>query len=128
MTSYRTPLARVRGLGSAKHGVGDFIVQRVSGAALVFLLLWGLASALGVARGGYDGAERWLHAPLNAAGLVLIIAVAVIHMQIGMREIIVDYFERNATKALLLVLNTFVAWVAGAIGVLSVLIVAIGGR
>jgi succinate dehydrogenase / fumarate reductase, membrane anchor subunit len=126
MTSYRTPLARVRGLGSAKHGVGDFIVQRVSGAALVVLLLWGLLSGIGLARAGFDGAARWLHAPLNAAGLVLIIVVAVMHMQIGMREIIIDYIGRTSTKAALLVLNTFIAWFAGALGVLAVVIVAIG--
>jgi succinate dehydrogenase / fumarate reductase membrane anchor subunit len=128
MTTYRTPLARVRGLGAAKHGVGDFIVQRVSGAALVILLLWGGLSAIPLARGGFEGAAHWLHAPLNAAGLSLIIVVAVIHMQIGMREIIIDYIERTATKAALLVLNTFIAWFAGALGVLSVVIVAIGSR
>jgi succinate dehydrogenase / fumarate reductase membrane anchor subunit len=128
MTTYRTPLARVRGLGAAKHGVGDFIVQRVSGAALVLLLLWGVVSIVPLARGGFDVAARWLHAPLNAAGLALIVVVAVIHMQIGMREIIIDYIERTATKAALLVLNTFIAWFAGALGVLSVIIVAMGSR
>jgi succinate dehydrogenase membrane anchor subunit len=128
MTSYRTPLGRVRGLGSAKHGVGDFIVQRVSGAALVILLLWGALSAVAVARGGFEGAAHWLHAPFNAAGLALVVIVAVLHMQIGMREIIIDYIERTPTKAALLVLNTFIAWSAGALGVLSVVIVAIGGR
>ncbi len=29
MTSYRTSLGRARGLGSAKHSVGPWIVQRV---------------------------------------------------------------------------------------------------
>jgi succinate dehydrogenase / fumarate reductase membrane anchor subunit len=128
MTSYRTPLGRVRGLGAAKQGVGDFIVQRVSGAALVVLLLWGALSAIGLARGGFEGAVHWLHAPLDAAGLSLIILVAVMHMQIGMREIIIDYIDRTSTKAALLVLNTFIAWFAGAVGVLAVVIVAIGSR
>ncbi len=72
--------------------------------------------------------SHWLHAPVNAAGLALIVVVAVIHMQIGMREIIIDYIERTATKAALLVLNTFIAWFAGALGVLCVVIVAIGSR
>jgi succinate dehydrogenase / fumarate reductase membrane anchor subunit len=128
MSGYRTPLGRVRGLGAAKQGVGDFIVQRVSGAALLILLLWGTLSAIGIARGGYDVAMRWLHAPVNAAGLALIVVVAAMHMQIGMREIIIDYIERTSSKAALLVLNTFIAWSAGALGVLAVVIVAIGGR
>jgi len=42
MTGFRTPLGRARGLGSAKHGVGDFIGQRVSAVALLFLAAWGV--------------------------------------------------------------------------------------
>ena len=45
MATYRTPLGKARGLGSAKHGVGHFIAQRVSAIALVALLLWGVDSA-----------------------------------------------------------------------------------
>ncbi len=126
-TSFRTPLGRVRGLGAAKSGVGDFIGQRVSGAALVLLLLWGVYSALTVAHGGYYGASQWLRSPLNAAGLVLIIAVSSLHMQIGMRDIILDYIGRPWTKAVLLTLNVFVAWGAAVVGVLAVLKVALGG-
>ena len=37
----RTPLGRARGMGSAKHGVGHFIAQRVTAIALVLLVLWG---------------------------------------------------------------------------------------
>jgi len=49
MTSYRTPLGRVRGLGAAKHGVGHFIAQRVSAIALVLLVLWAVGSGLRLA-------------------------------------------------------------------------------
>ena len=38
MGDFRTPLARVRGLGSAKSGTGHFIAQRVSAIALVILM------------------------------------------------------------------------------------------
>jgi succinate dehydrogenase / fumarate reductase membrane anchor subunit len=124
MITYRTPLARVRGLGASKHGVGDFIIQRVSGAALVLLLLWGVYAALGVARGGYDGAARWLHSPLNTTGVVLVIAVAMLHMHIGMREIILDYIDRPITKALLLTLNVFICTAGAALGAVAVLHVA----
>ncbi|HLI66512.1 MAG TPA: succinate dehydrogenase, hydrophobic membrane anchor protein [Caulobacteraceae bacterium] len=126
MTTYRTPLGRVRGLGAAKHGVGDFIVQRLSGAALVLLLLWGVYAALGVARAGYDGAVGWLHAPINTTGVILVIAVAMLHMHIGMREIILDYIERPITKAGLLTLNVFVCAGGAALGAIAVLRVAFG--
>ena len=45
MAVVRSPLGRARGMGSSKHGVGHFIAQRVTAVALVFLVLWALASA-----------------------------------------------------------------------------------
>ena len=38
--SMRTPLARVRGLGSAKDGVHHWWMQRLTAVALVPLVLW----------------------------------------------------------------------------------------
>jgi succinate dehydrogenase / fumarate reductase membrane anchor subunit len=125
VSGYRTPLGRVRGLGSAKHGVGGFIAQRVSAAALVLLTLWGVYAALSLAKANYATAVLWLHAPLNAILMALLIGVGVFHMRIGMAEVILDYIERPTTKALLLTLNVFAAWLAGVIGVFSVLKVAL---
>jgi succinate dehydrogenase / fumarate reductase membrane anchor subunit len=127
MAVYRTPLGRARGMGSAKDGVGQFIVQRVTAAALVLLVLWGAWSALMLARGGYDDAAGWLRSPLNA-GLAVLLAVAGFwHMQLGMRVVIEDYIQRAGTKAALLVLNVFVAWAGCALTVISLLKVAFGG-
>ena len=39
MAGIRTPLGRARGMGSAKHGVGHFIAQRVTGRARLVLLV-----------------------------------------------------------------------------------------
>ena len=124
MAVIRTPLGRVRGLGSAKHGVGHFIVQRVTAAGLVILVLWGVLAALDLARGGYDGAVAWLHSPINAALASLLAVAAFWHMQLGMRVIIEDYFAKPSTKAVLLILNVFIAWAGGVLTVLSLLKVA----
>ncbi|HUZ14437.1 MAG TPA: succinate dehydrogenase, hydrophobic membrane anchor protein [Caulobacteraceae bacterium] len=124
MARVRTPLARARGLGSAKHGVGHFVVQRLTALALAGLVLWGVASVLGLARGGYDVAVMWLHAPVNIVLAVLLVVAAFWHMQIGMRVIIEDYFARTSTKSALLVLNVFVCWLGAALSVVSLLKVA----
>jgi succinate dehydrogenase / fumarate reductase membrane anchor subunit len=127
MADYRTPLGRARGLGSAKHGVGHHIAQRVSAIALIFLVLWGVASVLGLARADYESAVLWTHAPGNAILAALLIGVAAFPMQLGMRVIIEDYIEAPTTKAALLIVNLFVAWLIGAVGVFSILKVALGG-
>ncbi len=127
MASYRTPLGRARGMGAAKQGVGHFIGQRVSAAALIFLVLWGVFSALTLARGDYDAAVAWLRHPLNATLLALTIGVGSYHMQLGMRVIVEDYIAKPLNKTLLLILNVFVAWGAGALALVSLLKVAVGG-
>ncbi|HVN00177.1 MAG TPA: succinate dehydrogenase, hydrophobic membrane anchor protein [Caulobacteraceae bacterium] len=125
MALIRTPLGRARGRGASKHGVGHFIVQRVTAVALVVLVLWGLASAFNLASGDYDTAAGFLRSPVNA-GLASLLALAAFwHMQVGMQVIIEDYFARPATKAILLVLNVFVTWLAGALTILSILKVAL---
>ena len=123
--SIRTPLARARGMGSSKHGVGHFIAQRVTAVALVLLVLWALASALSLASGDYETAANWLRSPINAGLACLFAFVAFWHMQLGMRTIIEDYLARPATKAVCLILNVFICWGAGALTILSILKVAL---
>lgn len=127
MASYRTPLGRVRGLGAAKHGVGHFITQRTTGAALVVLILWGIGVALGMAKADYATTGAWLSSPWNAVPAILLIGVAFTHMNIGMRVIIEDYIHVPATKIGLLILSLFVCWAGAAVGIFSILKVAFGG-
>ena len=124
MASFRTPLGRVRGLGSAKHGVGSFIVQRTSAVALVLLVLWGVAAALNIAHMDYRITAIWLQSPFNAVPAALLIGVAFLHMHIGMREIVIDYIHKPTTRSALMLLNMFVCGAGAALGVFCVLKVA----
>ena len=121
MAGYRSPLGRARGLGAAKHGVGQFIAERVTAIALAPLVLWGIWSAILVARGGYEDAIGWITSPVNAVLLSLTLAVGFWHMQVGMRVILEDYLENTFGRVVALVLNLFVCTVACALAVFSVL-------
>jgi len=127
MASYRTPLGRVRGLGAAKHGVGHFIGQRVSAVALLFLVLWGVYSALGLAQADYAGAQAWIRSPWHAIPLAFVLGAALYHGQLGMRVVIEDYVHTPLSKNALLILSLFVCWLGAAIGIFSILKVAFGG-
>jgi succinate dehydrogenase / fumarate reductase membrane anchor subunit len=128
MASYRTPLSRARGLGSAKHGVGHWLAERVSAIALVPLVLWAVYSVLALAATDYYGAVAWLTAsPLNPVLIVLLIVIAFWHMHAGMRVVVEDYIHKNLSKAALLLLNLFVCVLAGALATFSILKVALGG-
>jgi succinate dehydrogenase / fumarate reductase membrane anchor subunit len=127
MDNYRTPLSRARGLGSAKHGVGAWIGERVGGAALVPLTLWGVFAVLRLAAGDYTFAVHWIGQPLNAVLLVLLLGISFWHMHGGLRVVIEDYIHVTLNKAALLLLNLFVCGLAGVLAVFSILKVAFGG-
>ncbi|MDP3746528.1 MAG: succinate dehydrogenase, hydrophobic membrane anchor protein [Phenylobacterium sp.] len=128
MASYRTPLGRARGLGAAKHGVGEWISERVTAVALVPLVLWGVFAVLRLAGADYAGAVAWLTAsPLNPTLMVLLVVVSFLHMHGGMRVVIEDYIEKTLSRTGLLLLNLFVCALAGTLAVFSILKVALGG-
>ena len=125
--SFRTPLSTARGLGSAKHGVGHWISERVAAVALVPLVLWAVYSCILLAGVDYYGAVEWIGSPVNATLIILTIAISFFHMQGGVRVIIEDYIYGHLTKAAALMLNVFVCGLAGALAIFSILTVALGG-
>jgi succinate dehydrogenase membrane anchor subunit len=126
MASYRTPLSRARGLGSAKHGVGAWLSERLTSIALIPLCLWAVYSGLVLATTGYDGAVAWLASPLNAVLTVLLLAIGFLHMHAGLRVVIEDYLHRKLGKGVALLLNLFVCGIAAAFSIFAVLKVALG--
>ena len=115
MVSYRTPLGRARGLGSAKHGAMHWVSERVSSIALVPLVIWLVYGVIRLAAGNYGYAVSWVRDPLNATLCVLTFAIAFSHMSAGMRVVVEDY-----------ILNLFVCGLAGALAIFSILKVALG--
>jgi succinate dehydrogenase / fumarate reductase membrane anchor subunit len=111
--SIRSPLARVRGLGSAQHGAGDWWVQRVTAIAMVPLVVWFVASVIGLAGADYVTAARWIGNPLNAVLLILLLLAMFRHAQLGLRVVIEDYVHHEGAKiGMLLVVNAVLAILA----------------
>jgi succinate dehydrogenase / fumarate reductase membrane anchor subunit len=127
MVSYRTPLSRALGLGSAKEGAGHWIGQRVSAIALVPLVIWMVYGVIRLAAGDYGFAVHWVQDPLNATLTVLTFAIAFFHMHTGMRVVVEDYIAKTLSRSALLILNLFVCGLAGALAIFSILKVALGG-
>jgi succinate dehydrogenase / fumarate reductase membrane anchor subunit len=124
--SMRTPLAKVRGLGSAKSGTGHFWLQRLTAVANLFLvsfLIWLLFTLLGA---DYDTVRRTLAKPYIAVPLLLLVLSAVTHMRLGMQTIIEDYVHSEGRKVAALVLNTFFAILVGITCVFAVLKLSFG--
>ncbi len=126
MSGFRTGLGRARGLGASKHGVGHFIAERGTGAALLLLSFWLIPFALAAARGGYVAAREMLGSPVNSALAILTLVVGLYHAMMGVRVIVEDYIERRSTKAILLLLNALIGWGAAAMGTVALLKLTFG--
>lgn len=109
MTDYRTPAARVRGLGASGHGTRTWISHRISAIALFFLapvFVWMLAMS-----GAPDplATRAFLASPAGAIITLLTLTAALSHMRTGMLEVIEDYIHTPFAKTVLVLGNTFLA-------------------
>lgn len=105
--SMRTPLSKVRGLGSAKSGSEHFWLQRVTAVANIPLVLFFLVSLIANAGGDHASVTAFLGSPIIAIVMILLIVSGVFHMRLGMQVIIEDYVHSEGLKILCLMLNTF---------------------
>ena len=103
MKSIRTPLAEVRGLGSAKKGTGEFVVQRLTSVALVVLLTLFIVIVVTLNGEPYDVWSPRFRSPLVALIMLAGILVTIVHMRIGMQVIIEDYVQGEMLKIAALV-------------------------
>ncbi|PWV63383.1 succinate dehydrogenase subunit D [Plasticicumulans acidivorans] len=127
MMSLRNPLARVRGLGSAKSGVEHWWVQRLTAVILVPLVLWFAISLISVAHADYATMKSWVGQPFNAALLVALLVTMFYHAKLGLQVVIEDYVHGEMIKLASLLAMNFVVIIAGATAVISVLKIAFGG-
>ena len=107
--SYRTPLARVRGLGSAKEGTGHFWLQRLTAASNLILVSFLICLLARLAGDDYATVKATLARPQIAVPLLLLIVSGVVHMRIGMQSIIEDYVHSQGRRIVALMLNAFFA-------------------
>src|SRR3954452_9960356 len=94
-TTLRSPLGRVRGLGSAKGGTHHWWMQRVTSAALLPLTLWFALSAASLAGASHPEAVAWIGRPLNAVLLLATIGLAFHHTAAGLQVILEDYIRQE---------------------------------
>ena len=123
----QSDLARARGTGSAKEGIGHWWMQRLTAIALVPLSLWFVISALSL--GGLDlaGFKAWLNAPGNLLLMILFVFCSFYHMMLGLQVVVEDYVHTESSKVALLVVNTLGTVFIGASCIVALLKVALGG-
>jgi succinate dehydrogenase / fumarate reductase membrane anchor subunit len=123
--SLRSPLGKVRGLGSAKNGTHHWWMQKVSAVALVPLTIWFVSSIVQMTRADYEVVINWMHSPIVAVLMLLFIIKGIYHLKLGLQVIIEDYIHSEGSKVLLQMLVTFSCVVIGTTASFSILKIAL---
>jgi succinate dehydrogenase / fumarate reductase membrane anchor subunit len=127
MNDMRTPLRRVRGLGAAREGTGHFWRIRVTSVALVVLSIYFICLVISLNGADYATVHAALSRPVAAVMMGLFVLIGLVHMRLGMQEIIEDYVHAEGSKFVLLILSTFFCVAVGAASILALLKLTLGG-
>jgi succinate dehydrogenase / fumarate reductase, membrane anchor subunit len=101
----RSPLGRVRFLGSARVGTTDAWVVHLTSLALAPLAVGFVWLMLDLSRKDYNGVRAELARPIPAILLLAFILAGIVHMELGMRSVILDYIG-GQSRAWALAANT----------------------
>ncbi|WP_029005094.1 succinate dehydrogenase, hydrophobic membrane anchor protein [Azorhizobium doebereinerae] len=123
----RTPLGRVRGLGSARSGTEHFFVQRLTAIGTLILAVIFLCIVISLLGESYNTVHATLANPLVAVVILLMLLSITVHMRIGMQVVIEDYLHNEGVKVLAIIANTFFTTVIGLAGAFAVLKISMGG-
>jgi succinate dehydrogenase membrane anchor subunit len=125
-TDTRSPIARVRGLGSAKEGVQHWWAQRLTAVALVPLSIWWVAGMVAHTGAGHAEAAAWIARPINATLTIITLAMVFHHGQLGLQVVIEDYVHNEGAKIALLIAVKLLALLLALAGSLAVLRLMLG--
>ena len=122
----RTPLARARGLGSARVGVHHWWAQRLTAIALIPLVVWFAISLVMMSGADYGAVRAWIGSPAVMVLLILTIAIGLHHGQLGLQVVIEDYVHGDGSKLALIVAVRFIAVLFGLAAIVAVLRIGFG--
>jgi len=99
----KSPLARARGLGSAKEGSDHWMKQRITAIANLPLMIWFVYSVVDLRGSSHAEFTSWLAEPLNAILAILMIISVFYHAVLGSQVIVEDYIHSEWFKTLKLI-------------------------
>lgn len=121
MNRLRSPIGVARGLGSAKDGTGHFWSQRITGLALVPLVIWFVAGLVGQVGGAHADFVDWIGRPVNTVLIVLTVVALMWHSMLGLQVVVEDYIHTGWAKLTVLITLSFTHIALGAAAVYAVL-------
>ncbi len=125
MKDSRSPIAKVKGLGSPSDASHHFWLERITALALIPLIIWFCISVTLLPEVSYAVLVKWLQSPFNTIMMILIIVVAFHHGQLGIQVIIEDYVASLSIRLPVLLTIKFLSYFLMALGVYSIIRIAL---
>lgn len=125
MSEFKTDRGRVTGLGSAKAGVHEWWVSRITSVALIPLGIFFLVTVAPLIGEEYAEMVAAFQNPLTAVLIILFLLVAFKHLSDGLAEVIVDYVHHKGMLAVALVGSKLLCYGFGAAGAFAVAKIAL---
>lgn len=120
------PLAKARGMGSAKEGVHHWYAQRASALLLIVLVGWLIYAIFVLSGADYATARSFISQPVNAAFCSLLIVTLLYHAMLGLQVVIEDYVHHPVLEVVFYFLSRAGAFFGMALGIIHVLKLALG--
>lgn len=117
----QAPLARARGLGSARSGSRHWWLQRVSALALAPLTVWFVISFTALTNADHRTYSQWMGSPLNSVLMILLVIALFYHMAVGLQVIAEDYLHSDRIKLFAIISTQFGCLALAITGVVSIL-------
>jgi succinate dehydrogenase / fumarate reductase, membrane anchor subunit len=124
MTRMQSPVGRVLGLGSAKEGVEHWWRQRTTALALVPLTIWFVIWVIAMAGADRAAMVAWMHNPLSAVLMIVLIVATFYHAALGLQVVIEDYVHGKGLRLATLIVMRALCVLFVVRGVLAVLTLA----
>jgi succinate dehydrogenase / fumarate reductase membrane anchor subunit len=119
--SMRTPLGRVRNLGSSHSGTSDFWRQRVTAVAMVLLIIPVIVVVMMLLGRNQAGAAQILGSAPIAIIMLLFVIASAWHMKIGMQVVIEDYVHNEKLKLASIMANNFFSFAVALSSIYAIL-------
>ncbi len=119
--SMRTPLAKARGLGSAKDGVQHWWTQRLTAVALALLSPWFIWLLMSLIGASHAHAHATLANPRHALPLLAFVIALFWHAKLGLQVVIEDYVQARWMEIALHVAMTFACALGALVSVFAIM-------
>jgi len=124
--NYRSPLAKVIGLGSAKQGSAHWWWQRLTAVALIPLTIWFVYSVAQLTGPCLDAVYPWISSPVTSTLLITFVIALFYHTQLGIQVVLEDYIHHEGLKILSILTVKALSVILVVLSTVSILQVALG--